>query len=260
MTDFDGWTTLKDQVPPRKADRQLQDIVLRGQKQFKAGLVVGSLLCSVMFLAFFPWPIFDEVRLGLTGLPSRAVVIDSYYGNRTIGDNIFMRKQHMFVVRFRFSDKRGQEHTSYCLHAGYIAPNTKVEIFFSPERPKLACLAGGTFVPGGGLELVFGLIFIVLPLVGLWNYRNWRNTRLRLLSHGQFVQGTVEQIWCHDPKVDPRGWIDVEYQTRNGKVRQTHVVEKARLEIARGIFEQGSNLSILYDDCSPRNHIVLEFV
>lgn len=260
MTDFNSWTTLRDQAPPREADRQLREYVLRGQRQFKIGLIVGSLLCSVMFIAFFPWAIFDEIRLGLTGLSGRAVVVESYYGNRAIGDNIVMRKRHMFVVRFRFSDDQGREHTSYCLHAGYIAPNTNVEIFFSPERPKLACLAGGTFVPGGGFELAFGLTFLVLPLVGLWNYRHWRDTRLRLLSHSQLVQGTIEQIWCHDPKIDPRGWIDVEYQTRDGKVRQTHVVEKARLEIARGILEGGSKLSILYDDRSPRHHIVLEFV
>lgn len=260
MTDFNSWTTLRDQAPPREVDRQLQEFVLRRQKQFKIGLIVCSLLCSVMFVAFFPWAIFDEIRLSLTGLSGRAVVIKSYYGNRAIGDNILMRKRHMFVVRFRFIDNQGQEHTSYCLHAGYIAPNTKVEIFFSPKRPKLACLAGGTFVPGGGLELVFGLTFIVLPIVGLWNYRRWRDTRLRLLSHGQLVQGTIEQIWCHDPKIDSRGWIDVEYQTQDGKVRQTHVVEKAALEISRSIFERGSKLNILYDDCSPRNHIVLEFV
>ena len=189
-----------------------------------------------MFAAFFPWRVGDELLLNIAGVPGRATVTDSFYGDRTVGDNIFMRKRHMFVVQFQFRDSMGREHKSYSFHDGHLPPKTSADIVYMAQRPRLARLKDGTLVPGGILEAVFGLIFLALPLIGLWNYRRWRSDRLRLFIHGVYVLGSIERMWRDDPKKDQRGWIELKYQSPVGSLRQTHMVEAGVLERAQENF------------------------
>ncbi len=260
MTNGPDWKVLTSQVPPRKIGKDLRAVVLRSQQQFRWGLVIGTALCAVMFAVFFPWRIGDELLLNFAGVPGRATVTNALYADRTVGDNIVMRKRRLFVVQFKFRDASGRAFNSYSFHDGPLPPDTSADIVYLAQRPRLARLKDGTLVPGGVLEVVFGLIFLALPLIGLWNYRRWRSNRLRLLSHGVYVSGSIERVWRDDPKKDQRGWIDLKYQSPIGSIRQTLMVEEDVLERARKIIEAGSVVGIFYAEQSPRNHIVLEFV
>lgn len=260
MAESPDWNALISQAPPREVAQELRALALSGRKQFKFGLIAGATLCAVMFGVFFPWPIVEEVRLTLAGVPGRGVVIESFHGNRTVGDNILMRKRHIFVVRFSFTDDRGRQLESYCLHEGYLAPGADVEIEFLASRPQLARIRGGTFVPGGFLEVAFGTSFLALPLFALWNYRRWRNNRLQLLSHGAYAAGSIERVWCDDPRMDQRGWINVRFQTPTGAIGQTYMVEQAIFQRARALAEESAVVRILYEENSPRNHVILELL
>ena len=249
-----------DNAPPRLVPPAIRDVALRGHRQFVIGMIVATVVCAVIFLAFFPWSITKAIRLGLGGVAAQGTVIESFYGNRTVGDNIIVRKRPVFWVRFRFRDAEGLERRAASMFDRHLAPATRVQLTYLPADPKIAKLEGGFFVPGGLLEVFWASIFLVFPLVGFWNYSRWCRKRLELFSHGICVQGRLERVWREDPKDETRGWIEISYATDEGAFRQSQVVEDRVFRRANAIIQENPNIRILYAPRSPSQHIIVELL
>ena len=251
---------LLQEAPPRQVPDTLRNVALRGQWQFVTGIAVGTVICVIIFLAFFPWSITKAVRLSLSGVSAQGTVIESFYGNRTIGDNIIVRKRPVFWVRFSFVDAGGVERRAASMFARHVAANTRVQLTYLPTNPKIAKLDGGFFVPGGLLEVFWASMFLVFPALGFWNYVRWRRNRLQLLSHGVCVEGQLERVWQEDPNDETRGWIEVSYTTHEGPFRHSQVVEDRIFRHASTIIQQRTTINILYAPKFPRRHIIVDLM
>lgn len=253
-------SVLLQDAPPRQVPHTLRDVALRGQWQFVTGIAVGTIICAIIFVAFFPWSISKAVRLSLWGIPAQGKVVESFYGNRTIGDNIIVRKRQIFWVRFNFIDAAGAERRAASMFDKHLAANTRVRLTYLPTNPKIAKLDGGFFVPGGLLEVFWASMFLIFPALGFWNYLRWRRNRLQLLSHGVCVEGQLERVWREDPKDETRGWIEVSYATPEGPFRHSQVVEDRIFTRASAIIQQRTTISILYAPKFPRRHIIVDLM
>ena len=246
--------------PPRKIERPMRHVALRGQGQFFIGLIVGTVVCTVIFLVFFPWSITKAIRLSLAGTSAQGAVIESFYGNRTIGDNVILRKRPVFWVRFKFVDAEGHERLAASMYSKHLAAGTPVQLEYLPADPKVAKLVGGFFVPGGLFEVFWASIFLVFPAIGYWNFLRWRRNRLGLFSHGVCVQGQLERVWREDPKDETRGWIEISYVTDEGAFRQSQVVEDQIFKRAHALIQETTNIRVLYSPNAPREHLVVELI
>jgi Protein of unknown function (DUF3592) len=260
MVEMQEFDLFLRQQPPRAIPDSMRSSVLRGRARFRIGLMIGTIACAIMAAVFFPWSIVRDVRLNIFGIPTQGVVTESFHAGRTVGDNIVMRRQQVFVVRFRFKDQRLRDQLAGCLMDRYLPPGTKVDIEFLPSNPHLARIKGGFFVPGGLLELIWGAMFGVLPLFGFWSYTRWCRSRLKLLSHGVCVPGQILRAWREDPKDETRGWIEVSFEAIGGPVRLSQMVESKAYLRACDIIERSSAVRILHAQRSPREHLILELM
>lgn len=254
------WDALLRQAPPRSVPDGLRARALHGERHWQVSLVLTAIVCALLAAAFFPWAIVDDIRLDLGGTAARGVVIDSVYANRTLGDNVVLRKRLVFQVRFRFEDGRAREYEATCLFLGRLAPGTVVDIAFLASDPTVARVRDGFFVPGGLWEVLWSLAFSAPPLFGLWNYRRWRRRRLALLVHGLPASGVIVRAWRDDADDETRGWIVLRYATPDGPVRLDKMVEEEVYRRARAIVEREAPMRLLYAPQAPREPLVVELM
>ena len=254
------WDALLRQAPPRTVPPGLRARALHGERHWQVSLALTAVVCALLAAAFFPWAIADDVRLDLGATATRGEVIDSVYANRTLGDNVLMRKRLVFEVRFRFEDGRAHEYEAASLFLRHLAPGTSVDVEFLPSNPAVARLREGFLVVGGLWEASWSLAFLAPPLFGLWNYRRWRRRRLALLVHGLPTPGVIARAWRDDPDDETRGWIALRYATPDGPVRLDKMVEAEVYRRARAIFEREAPVKVLYAPEAPREHIVIELM
>ena len=247
-------------APPRRIPSSLREVALRGQIQFVIGLIIGTIVCAVIFFAFFPWSITKAARLSLNGVPAQGTVVESFFGNRTIGDNIVLRKRPVFWVRVKYIDAEGREHLAASMFDEHLAPGKRVQLAYLPTNPKIAKIDGGFFVPGGALEVFWATMFLMFPIVGFWNYFRWRRTRLEIFTRGVCVHGRIERVWREDPKDETRGWIEVSYATEDGTFRHSQAVEERVFKRASAIIQESPNIRVLYAPNSPRQYIIVELL
>lgn len=254
------WDALLRQAPPRTVPHGIRARALSGERGWQVSLAVTAVVCALLAAAFFPWAIVDDIRLDLGAFDTRGVVIESVYANRTLGDNVVMRKRLVFQVRFRFENDRAQEYEAASLFLRHLAPGTAVDIEFLPSNPAVARLRDGFFVAGGLWEALWSFAFIAPPLFGLWNYRRWRRRRLALLVHGLPAVGVIARAWRDDPDDETRGWIALRYATPGGPVRLDKMVEEEVYRRARAILEREAPVRVLYAPQAPREPIVVELM
>ncbi len=254
------WGALLRQAPPRTVPHGLRARALLGERGWQVSLVVTAVVCALLAAAFFPWAIVDDIRLDLGGTAARGVVIESVYANRTLGDNVVMRKRLVFQVRFRFEDGRAQEYEATSLFLRHLASGTAVDIEFLPSNPAVARVRDGFFVAGGLWEVLWSFVFVAPPLFGLWNYRRWRRRRLALLVHGLPTPGVIARAWRDDPDDETRGWIALRYAAPDGPVQLDKMVEEDVYRRARAISEREAPVRVLYAPLAPREHIVIELM
>lgn len=254
------WDALLRQEPPRVVPRSLRARALRGERRWQVSLAVVAITCTVFAVAFFPWPITDDIRLDLGAATGKGVVLGSVYANRTVGDDVVLRKSLVFRVRFRFDDGRAREYEAASLFLGHLAPGTEIEVEFLPSNPAVARVKDGFFVPGGLWEVWWSVAFFVPPLFGFWRYRRWRGHRLALLTHGVPAPGVIERVWQDDPQNEARGWIELSYPAEGGTVRLSQTAEGETYRRACAIVEDQLPVRVLHAPHAPRQHLVLELV
>jgi hypothetical protein len=247
------------QEPPRVVPSTLLALALRGERRRQVNLALLTMICAVMLAVFFPWPIVDDIRLDLGGAVGHGVVLESVYAKRTLGDDIVLRTRRVFLIRFRFEDRRGRDYEATCLFLGHLTPGTGVAVEFLSSSPTVARVRDGFFVPGGLWEVIWSAGFVALPALGAWNHRRWRRRRLALLTHGVPVPGLIERAWRDHPH-DTRGWIEVCYAARDGPVRLSQTVEREAYLRACTIVERRLPVRVLHAPHAPREHIVLELM
>lgn len=260
MTGARDWDAFLRQTPPRTVPPGLRVRALHGERGWQVSLALAAVVCALLAAAFFPWAIVDDVRLDLGATEARGAVIESVYANRTLGDNVVMRKQLVFQVRFRFEDGRAHEYEATSLFLGHLAPETVVDVEFLPSNPAVARLRDGFLVAGGLWEASWSLAFLAPPLFGLWNYRRWRRRRLALLVHGLPTPGVIARAWRDDPDDETRGWIELRYAAPDGDVRLDKMVEEEVYRRADAIVEHATPVRVLYAPQAPREHIVIELM
>ncbi|MDP6404470.1 MAG: hypothetical protein QF797_04625, partial [Alphaproteobacteria bacterium] len=260
MSSTQDWDALLCQEPPRVVPSSLRAVALRGERHWQVSLVFLAVVCALVAAVFFPWSIADDVRLDLGGTSGRGVVLDSVYANQTIGDDAVLRKRLVFRVNFRFEDARAREYEATSLFFGYLKPGTEVEVEYLPSNPALARVRDGFFVPGGLWEVWLSVMFLAVPLFGVWNLRCWRGRRLALLIHGVQVPGCIERGWREQPQDHSRGWIEMTYTAQDRPIRVSEMVEREAYERSCVIVEGQLPVRVLHVPHAPHQHIVLELM
>jgi hypothetical protein len=243
MDKTQDWQALIRQDPPRKVPASVRAAALHGARRRQLSLAAGVIVCAVIFAISFPWVIIDDILLDVGAVDADGVVIASERSGRSIGDGVYLRNMKVYQVRFR-----------------EMPPAEPVTVEYLPNRPSLARIKGGFFVPGGYWEVAWAAIFIVLPLIGIWTYRDWRRRRLALLVNGEFAPGRIERVWRDQHDEDTQGCIEVAYEAPNGVVRLRRTVEQDVYRRAREIFRAEVPVRVLHDRRAAHEHIVLELM
>jgi|GEM_PF-5809845 len=259
MTTTHDWIAFWRLTPPRTVPEALRAVALRGARRWQASILAGVAISGLIVAAAFPWAIERDIRLDLAGVPGHGEVLKSVYANRTVGDNSGVPKRLVFRVAFRFVDEAGREHQSESLRFGHLEPGTSVAIDYLPADPSVARVSDGFFVAGGLWEAWWGGIFVLIPVIGIWNYRRWRRRRLRLLIHGIAASGTIARTWQGEDE-DPRCWVEVNYSAQGAPVRHSLTVERDIYRRAQAMRADGRPVHVLHDPYAPREHVVLEMM
>jgi len=260
ISDNLDWDAFSGQVPPRAVPESLRAFALKGERKWQTTLALSAVICAFLTIIFFPVEIIDDLRLDVSGEDAQGMVIESYFANRTLGDNVLMPKKLIFKVRFRFSNNQIPEHEATSLFTGFLKTGTEIGVEYLPSDPTVARAKEGYFVPGGLWGMLWSFMFASLPVFGVWNYRRWRRSRLALLVHGKQVPGYINRVWRENPHDDSCGWFEVKYAADGVDILISEMVDREIYLRACTICETGRPVQLLYSTRVPREHIVPELM
>jgi len=260
ITDTPDWEAFSSQLPPRAVPEPLRALALKGERKWQTTLALSAVICAFLTVIFFPFEIIDDLRLDVSGEEAQGIVIDSWFGDRTLGDNVLMPKRLIFKVRFRFSNNQIPEHEATSLFTGYVKPGTEIDVEYLPSNPAVARAKDGYFVPGGLWGLLWSIMFAALPFFGVWNYRRWRRNRLALLVDGKQVQGFINRVWRERPEDESCGWIELKYTADDIEILISEMVEGEIYLRACTVFETRRPVQLLYSARMPHEYIVPELM
>jgi len=260
MSELKHWQDALQQLPPRQLPADIRAALLHNRGSWRSATWLAVVLCALGFLVFFPWELQSTLKLDLNAKLARGQVVNSVFLKAAAGANLLKRRQRIYSVEFVYEDAFGYPHTGRCLSVLSLSSGAQVDVEYAADKPELARISGGFFVPGSYWAGLWAMLFPALAVFGIWNYQRVVRRRQRLLTHGHLTPAIIQQLWTDGSPDNDNGWIAIQFDADGAEVQLTESVSGAALSAARDIVRTRGTLTVLHSAEAPRECILLNLL
>lgn len=238
--------------PPRQLGASIFQAM---RERSRPGLLVvgfGLLYTAVALYGaaqFFPWRLWDDLRLAEYGQKAPGVVLSFTPTNLAVGeeDNSTIRE-----YRFTYTTPDGRTREGRCYRPGKVwLAGKEVPVFYLADQPEIAFLEDASLS-----RHPLGFVLVILPLTGVavCFYPWWlRRQEMRLLRNGQLHWTRVDAF---GPEDDGRHKVTLSaIEPAEGCTLEVELWEKGEIKLARRHAESGQRMAVFQDPRKPRKFI-----
>jgi hypothetical protein len=243
--------------PPRPVAAQVAAAARKGRAAWSTalmGLFFGA-FGMIFVVVFFPWRIWDEMRLASGATSTVTGVILT--ANDT---NMKVNRRQVVAYRFTYTPANGTPQTGDCFETGgRWATGDEVTVRYLPADPGLACIDGARLNEVGW----GGVLVVIFPGVGFgmvaWFVSRWRQIG-RLLRAGLVAEVDVLSVEETNMKVNkqPVYKIVLAGPAPGSQPVAIKRLNRADLDLANRHLENKQPVFVLYDPRKPAQMIFPE--